>query len=412
MDTRDVVIVGAGIIGLSIAWQLVRRSGLRITVLEKGSGVGEGSTGASSAVCRFRYSTDEMVSFARDGINAYRNWQEFTGLAEPRAEFNNDGVLWMPGSNTAWADREHERMQRLGIATEVLDDQQMGERFPAFSSCTIAPDTVTGEPHECRGGSRNLFELDGGYIDPTYAMQDLVEACRAAGVDVRFRSEVTDIKLAGGRVESVRLADGSTISTGLLINAAGPWCTRLYESCGLDLGWNLEPVRIQVVYRDRPQELPGHIPVSVDMEGGIYFRTNNRGAQLVIGSVREEDEEEVVADPNRFQIETDQEFETKVLHVMHHRFPALPYTGRIRGYCGLYTVNRGDVHPLLGPTEIEGLWAASGFSGHGFKLAPAVGSMVAQAIAGGRRDLDTDVPISSYSVNREPIQVDSKSVLA
>lgn len=412
MQTRDVVIIGAGIIGLSIAWQLARRSNLRITVLEKGAGVGEGSTGASSAICRYRYSADEMVRFARDGIHAYQEWQAFTGLESPRARFNRDGVLWMPGSDATWADREHERMQRLGIATEVLDDAGLLERFPAFSPCTVAPNTATGEAHECRGGSRNLLETDGGYIDPVSTAQDLADACRSAGVDVRFRSRVTNVDVANGCVASVRLADGETIATGLLVNAAGPWCTRLYTACGLDIGWDLEPVRIQIVYRDRPRELAGHIPVTADLEGGIYFRTENRGAQLVVGSVLEEDEKERVADPDRFQTETDQEFEIRVLHVLHHRLPALPYTGRIRGYCGLYTINRNDVHPILGPTDIEGLWAANGFSGHGFKIAPAVGSMIARAITGEHRDFDTDVPIESFAVHREPIRLETKSVLA
>ena len=85
MKQYDVVIAGAGIIGLSIAWQLARRSKLSIAVLEKGAGVGEGSTGASSAVCRTRYSLDDVVFLARDGINAYRHWSQFTSLSEPRA---------------------------------------------------------------------------------------------------------------------------------------------------------------------------------------------------------------------------------------------------------------------------------------------------------------------------------------
>ena len=80
MKNYDVIIVGAGIIGLSIAWQLARRSSLKVLVLEKGLSVGEGSTGASSAVCRFRYSRDEMVHLARDGIHAYQNWPEYTQL--------------------------------------------------------------------------------------------------------------------------------------------------------------------------------------------------------------------------------------------------------------------------------------------------------------------------------------------
>ncbi len=412
MKTYDVVIAGAGIIGLSIAWQLARRSTVRIAVIEKGAAVGEGSTGASSAICRVRYSIDETLLLARDGINAYRHWGAFTRLQNPAADFHEDGVLWMPGGDREWADAEHRRMQAFGIASEVLDDTDIAERFPALSTCTLAPDLETGEAHDCVGGSRNLFEIEGGHVDPMAAASDLVEACRNAGVDVRFRSQVIGVAVAGGRVESVSLDNGDEVATQLVINAAGPWCNRLTGMVGLELPWTLVPTRIQVMYRDRPEALQGHIPVTADLAGGIYFRTQNNGQQLVIGSVREEDEREAVADPDNFRTETDEDFEVLNLHVLHHRLPALPYSGRVRGYCGLYTTNREDVHPILGPTEVEGYWLANGFSGHGFKLAPAIGSMLAQALTGERRDFDTDVPLSFLAVDREPIGLSSKNVLA
>ena len=412
MNKYDVVIVGAGIIGLSIAWQLARRSTLRIAVIEKGAGVGEGSTGASSAICRVRYSIDETLLLARDGINAYRQWGAFTGLDNPAAEFHQDGVLWMPGSDTGWADAEQQRMQQFGVAAEVLDDAAMAERFPALSTCTLPPDIETGAAHECAGGGRNLFETEGGHVDPVAAVSDLVEACRSAGVDVRFRSRVADVDVAGGRVRGVALDGGDEIATPLVINAAGPWCKALSSMVGLELPWALVPTRIQVIYRDRPEAVQGHIPVTADLAGGIYFRTQNNGQQLVVGSVREEDEREAVADPDDFRTETDDDFEAVNLHVLHHRLPGLPSSGRIRGYCGLYTTNREDVHPVLGPTEIDGFWVANGFSGHGFKLAPAIGSMLAQAITGERRDFDTDVPLSFLAVDRKPIGLSSKNVLA
>lgn len=414
MKQADVVIVGAGIIGLSVAWQLARRSNLDILVLEKGAGTGEGSTGASSAICRTRYSMDEMVQLARDGIHAYRHWQEFTGLSSPRARFALDGVLWMPGADTAWAEREHRRMQGLGVATEVFGDAELSERYPAFSTCTRVPDLDSGAEHQCGGGGRYFLETEGGYMDPVACAEDLLEACRLAGVTVRFGAEVESIQCSGGAICGLGLVGGERIASSCVVNAAGPWCNRLIAAAGLVLPWRLTPTRIQVLYLDRPAELPGPIPVTVDMAAGIYFRCQNRGQQLVLGSVLEADEQERVSEPDHFNRSADDNFTHAKLHALHHRLPGLPYRGSIRGYCGLYTVNEQDVHPLLGPTELKGFYLANGFSGHGFKLAPAIGAMLARQIAGGGAiaDFDTRVDPTLFRVGRKPIRVDSKSVLA
>lgn len=412
MRTYDLAIAGAGIIGLSIAWQIARRSRMRVLVVEKGASVGEGSTGASSAICRYRYSTDEMLNFARDGIHAYRNWAAFTGLKSPTATFNADGVLWMPGSDSGWAVREHTRLENCGIATALLDDRELADRFPGLNPCVIAPDLETGREHDCRAGGRHLLELDGGWIDPVAAASDLVEACRSAGVEVRFNTRVCGIEQQGGRISGIQLTGGDAVATPLLVNAAGPWCADLFAAAGLTSKWELTPTRIQVLYLDLPAEVPGPIPVAVDMEGGIYFRTQNRGQQLVVSSVLEEDEREAVMEPDHYRLEPDDRFQQLKLHLLHHRIPKLPYRGKVRGYCGLYTVNRDDVHPILGSTALEGFWVANGFSGHGFKLAPAVGSMLARAITGIANDFDTAVPLSHFSIDREPIVLRSKSVLA
>lgn len=411
-DNYDVIVVGAGIIGLSIAWEIARRSTLKVLVLDKGAGVGEGSTGASSAICRYRYSLDEMLRLASDGIYAYKNWVDHTQLPTPQATFQNDGVLWMPGEDTDWSDREHTRLKSHGIPSAVLDDGDLKERFPSLSPCVIPPDLETGASHECHGGGRHLLELEGGYMDPTGAAQDLVEACRIKGVTISFRSQVESIQKQSGRVSGVTLQNGTAFSTPLLINAAGPWCQTLYDAAGLQTHWDLKPTRIQVLYRDRPPELMGDIPVTVDMQSGIYFRTQNRGQQLIVSTVLEEDERETVSDPDEFERDADEDFRLIKLHVLHHRIPSLPSRGKVMGYCGLYTVNRDDVHPVVGPTDIDGFWIANGFSGHGFKLAPAIGSMMAKAITGDSLKSDTSIPLSFFSIDRKPIELESKSVLA
>ena len=408
----DIVIVGAGIIGLSIAWQLARRSKLRIAVLEKSARIGDGSTGASSANCRFRYSLDDMVRLSRDGIDVYRNWQQTLEIDNVRARYVKDGVLWMPGANDTWAQDEHARLTSLGIATEVMDASDLKRRFPALNPCVLAPDFDTGEPHDCVEGGHNLFEVDGGYIDPTDAAQDLADACRAHGVEVRFKSQVSEVLKAGEKITGVRLANGDKMDADVVINAAGPWCQSIYDMVGLKLKLNLAPIRIQVLYLERNGDVPGHIPVTLDFQAGIYFRTQNRGQQLLVGSVLEEDEREVVAVPDQLQTYVDDEFEMLKMHALQHRLPALSLRGRPRGHCGMYTMNRDDVHPVVGPTPVDGFWVANGFSGHGFKLAPAIGSMVAQSLTGNKLDGDTSVPMSLLAFDREPIDLEVKSVIA
>ena len=258
----------------------------------------------------------------------------------------------------------------------MLDDVQLVERYPAINPCVRAPDLATGEPHDCAGGGRHFLETDGGWVDPVSAAQDLVDACRTRAVDVRFRTRLAGVELAGGKLAGVTLDDGTKLAAPLVINAAGPWCREVYAEAGIEPGWDLAPIRIQMLHRDRPPEIEGMVPVTVDMEGGIYFRTQNRGQQLIVGSVLEEDEREVIEDPDRLPDTVDDEFQMLKMHTLHHRLPALPYRG------------------------------------HGFKLAPAIGAMVARAITGESDEFDTEVPIDFLGIDREPIRLEAKTVLA
>jgi glycine/D-amino acid oxidase-like deaminating enzyme len=283
--------------------------------------------------------------------------------------------------------------------------------FPALSTCGAPFDLDDPDQHGCVPGDAFLFETDGGYADPVGANQDLIEAARRRGVAVEFDSQVTALLEENGRVTGVRLSDGSEISAGLVINASGPWCNRLNEMAGAELRWTLTPTRVQTVYRTWPPEL-GPIPVVADNSTGIYFRPQSGGQQVILGSVLPEDEEEIVDDPDEFKRVPDAEFSEIKLAAFQHRVPTLATRGQVSGVAGLYTINREDVHPVVGPTGVDGFWVANGFSGHGFKLAPAVGSMVAQAYTGRSMVFDTDVPMSFFSVDREPIEVAVRNVLA
>jgi glycine/D-amino acid oxidase-like deaminating enzyme len=352
-----------------------------------------------------------MVELARDGIHAYRDWSSFTGLTRPRAKFHQDGILWINSEGRAWAKAERDRMRSLDIGAEVLSYKEVADRFPAVSTCLSAPDLEYATEHHCMPDGDFLFETDGGYFEPVDALTDLAEALEGAGVQIRRDTKVSAVNCSDSRATGVTLKKGEVISAGTVINTTGPWCNDILEPLGLASPWPLKPTRIQVMHVDRPASIPGKIPVCCDLIGGIYFREQNRGQQIVIGSTLEEDEREVV-DPDDHPDWIEDDFMAAKLHALKHRIPSLPGTTRATGYVGLYTVNQDDVHPVVGSTPIENFLIANGFSGHGFKIGPAIGSLLAQAVTGDRIEHDTNVSADFLGFGRESLKVDTKSVLA
>ncbi len=410
-DTADVVIIGGGIIGMSLAYQIARRSKLSIVVLDKGVGLGEGSTGSSSAITRQRYSMAESVRIARDGNTVWKNWSDYTGLDAPIGKLHDIGVLWMMDDDAEAVRADAARLQAERVDAIAITASELHELFPGVSACMEPFDLSGVTEHVCRDGELFLLERDTGFFDATGALADVATAARAAAVEVRMRSEVVDIQASGGRVRGVQLSDGSQISAGLVVNAAGPWCNAINEMVGLEIPWSLVPTRVQVGYRSLPASVPGPIPVIGDAPGGIYFRPEAGGGQIIYGSVLEEDELEE-ADPSSFRDTADRAFIDTKVYSLHHRLPDLPYTGRPDGMAGLYTVNRQDVLPVVGPTAIDGYAVVNGFSGHGFKESQMIGSMMAQWITGERATFDTDVPMSFFSIDRDPIEIEDHTVLA
>ncbi len=410
-DTADIAIIGGGIIGMSIAYQIARRSSLQVVVLEKGSGLGEGSTGGSSAITRQRYSKLESVRVARDGNVIWRNWSHYTGLSDPVGRFHDIGVLWMMHNTADEVRADRDRLVAEGIDAVMVDAAELTRLYPGFSACMV-PFDLTGEiEHECADGDAFLIERDTGFFDATGALADVATAARARGVDVRMRSEVVGVTVGPGRATGVTLADGSSIDAGMIVNAAGPWCNRINEMAGLEIPWHLVPTRIQVIYRTLPPEVPRPIPVTCDAAGGIYFRPEAGDGQIIVGSLLEEDELET-ADPDRYNQVADRSFIDTKIHALHHRLPDLAYVGVPGGMASLYTVNRQDVLPVVGPTAIDGFSVVNGFSGHGFKESQVIASMMAQWITGERAEFDTDVPMEFFSIDRDPIDIAEHTVLA
>lgn len=409
--TVDVAIIGGGIIGMSIAFQIARRSDLSVSVFEKGLGLGEGSTGSSSAITRQRYTTIESIRVARDGNRIWRNWGEYVGSANPNGTFHDIGVLWMVDDSPESVAHDLRRMTAEEIDVVDLGAGDVAELFPAISTCMVPFDLTGDTEHECSPGDRFLLERDTGYFDATGALLDLAIASKKGGVDVRLNTPVADVVLDRSRVTGVVLGDGTTVSSGLVINAAGPWCNQINSMVGLEIPWNLVPTRVQVIYRDLPPEVPRPIPVVCDSSGGIYFRPEARGGQIILGSILEEDELEEV-DPDAYSKTAHRSFIDTKIHALHHRIPSLPHRGIPGGMAGLYTVNRQDVLPIVGPTSIDGYAVVNGFSGHGFKESQVIASMMAQWITSERASYDTDVSMDFFSITRDPVHIPAHNVLA
>ncbi len=412
-ETADILIIGGGLIGLSTAYELARRQAGRIVVLEKGSGVGQGSTGSSSACLRLRYSHLDTMRMALYGQNRYRDWADYTGLESARASMEQIGVLWMLGEDAAAVTAERDRIRSIGAPAQVLTRDELTGRFPSLSTCSTSIDFAEGTEHECGQTETFLFEDDGGYCtDPAGAAQDLLDACRRDGVDVRLTSRVSALRTQGGRVIGVDLASGESIDAPQIVNAAGPWCNELNRMAGIEHKWDLIPTRIQVMLRATINPLPGGLPMVADAAGGIYFRPESRGQQILVGSIRPEDEQETIANPDVYKASIDEESKAGLLHGLHHRIPSLEYRGQVTGIAGMYTMTEQDVHPILGPTHLDGFHVSNGYSGHGFKLGPAVGNLLAQILTDSVIEGDVDIAHDFLSIDRDSLAVREKSVLA
>ena len=198
-----------------------------------------------------------------------------------------------------------------------------------------------------------------------------------------------------------------------VVNASGPWFNKLNETVGLELSTSALPTRIQVGHKWIPDEFCD-LPFVADGWGpsGIYFMPRAGNNQLVFGSVAHRFESEIV-DPDAYNTSLDPDVKQDYLNCLFHRLPGLETSGEIVGFSSMYTVNQDDVHPVIGESNVPGLWACNGFSGHGFKLAPAVGSLVAQQITGLKTDAwETSVAHDFMGPGREPLTLKVKTHFA
>ena len=414
----DVIIAGGGVMGLNIAYQLRRRDpNLSVLVLERAPALGFGSSGYSTGFQRAYYSFDETMQFALDGMEAYKNWTDYLQDSEANAKFTETGALWMLGYDNAQNDAMVARLAKFGVDADRIDQAELAKRFPLINPEPFPMYNDEGDEVEQNLGPFSaVYEHGCGHIDSSTCLEDLARAARRDGAQIRMNSRIESFVTdrSSGRCTGVKMVDGTVIEAGVaVVNASGPWFNKLNATVGLSLSTEALPTRIQVGHKWIPDEYCS-LPFVADGFGpsGIYFMRRAANNQLVFGSVAHRFESEIV-DPDDYNTALDPEVKQDYLNCLFHRLPGLPREGEIVGFSSMYTVNQDDVHPMIGETKVKGLWACNGFSGHGFKLAPAVGSLVSQQITGQVTDRwETTVPHDFMGPYREPLSLKVKTHFA
>ena len=386
--TADVVVVGAGVIGSSIALELCR-DGLTVVVVDKARAPGQGSTSASSAVIRFNYSTWDGVATSWEAKHCWEQWADhLEGVDEAgMARFHRVGKVFLD-VDIAPMGRVLGMFDRAGIPYEVWDAEELARRIPGIDTGRYGPPRRIDDPAFWDDSPRRLGGLwtpDAGFVDdPALAAVNLANAARRKGAQFLFGAAVTEV-LGESAATGVALSDGTRVSAPVVVNAAGPWSGRLNSLAGVGAGWSVttRPMRQEVHHVPAPAGFNGEGlgPCIADLDLGIYMRGTPGDGLLVGGTEPECDVLQWIDDPDAASANpTQQLFEAQVTRAAR-RLPGLGVPGRVLGVAGVYDVTE-DWTPVYDGTERAGYYVAIGTSGNQFKNAPVVGKIMSQVIKG------------------------------
>lgn len=364
MAKAEVIVVGAGVVGCSLALHLAR-SGARVTVFDKAGEVCAGMSARSGALLRMHYTFAPEAELAWKSLGYFANWEAMVGRDAERhgCGFVRTGFAIVVGPPNVEKLRANIAMMRaVGIDTSVVEPAELQSLEPAINVDDVA---------------LAAYEPQSGYADPVATTRSMAEAAARHGAAFKLGVPIGAIETASGRIRSVVDAAGIRYAADAVCVAAGPWTDRLLKPLGAAIGIRAE--RAQIASFKRPSTLK-HCGC-IDTISGSYFRPQGDAETLIgLGDVKAEYE----PDPDSFREDNDADFVTEVAERLAHRVPAMAGAGYSRGHAGIYDVSP-DSRAVMGPVpEVGGLYVAAGFSGTGFKTAPAVGAAMAELILAGR----------------------------
>ena len=363
MKNAQIVIIGGGVVGASVAYHLTLRGARDVLILEREAVQGCGSTGAATGGVRAQFETDINIKMSLYSLAFFNDW-EFDCGYEPR------GYLFFAVTEAQfdYLKRNVEKQKRLGVKdVEIVDTETIRKMVPGMNCDDIM------------GGS---FGASDGFIDPMAVMQGFTQSALRGGAAIEFGSKVSAIISERGKIVGVE-TDQGRIGCETVVLCTGAWAGELAAGVGVDLP--VKPQRRQIVWARAHGALPKNLPMVIDIGSGFHFRPAKNQRDELLLAYPDPDEK-----PS-FNTDFDEAFIEKVMDRARRRADFLNETSVAREKCraGLYE-NTPDHHAILGGCEIEGLYFANGFSGHGVMHSPASGRALSEIILDGdARFMDT-----------------------
>ncbi len=369
-NTADAIIIGSGIHGASLAFHLAQR-GVKCLLLEK-SFLAGGATGRSSGLVRMHYDLEPESRLAWVSFQYFRDWAEMVG---GECGFTRTGFIHIPLPEYSDSLKANIDMhQSLGIPSLLVTARDVKRLAPSFKVDDF---------------EYAAYEPESGYADPNMSTSSLTSAARERGARLLQGCTVTGILLEGDRAQGVRTTQGDFFAP-IVVNAAGPWAAQVAEMTGLEI-----PVttwRHDTMFIKRPAELRLPHPTVIDDVNSMYFRPESGGLTLV----GLEDGNPLGLSPEGNTDSSQPGFVERAIERICQRIPAME-GGALHSSHGGFDGLSSDQRAILGPAGPDGFYLACGFSGTGFKIAPAVGACMTEWILDGE---PSKVDITPFSFER------------
>lgn len=357
MKKAEIIIIGGGVVGASVAYHLTTRGAKDVLILERETAQGFGSTGKATGGVRAQFETEINIKMSLYSLDFFNNWDFDCGY-EPR------GYLFFATDENQfeYLKRNVEKQKSLGVRdVEIVDTKAISEIVRGLNC------------EDVFGGS---FGARDGFINPLGVMEGFTTKAKENGAKIEFETEVFSIETVNGKVAAVETNHGR-IECEKVVICSGAWAHDLAKTAGIDLP--VEPQKRQIVWAKSAKPFQENLPMVIDLGSGFHFRPAKDSLTEILFAYPERDEK------STFDTNFDESFIEKVYQRARHRASFLCDTEVVRKKCraGLYE-NTPDHHAILGGCETRGLYFANGFSGHGVMHSPATGRALAEIILDGK----------------------------